>query len=128
MAEFGGMARGVMACRFIPLMLMPLMLVGCVNSSPDFVLSEPALISGQGANSGQTPNINTIPQGQTLQLTREETEATKQQLARDAQPAQAQAERAKNEEAAYRAEVQALQKLAQEQKKRRLADIESRQF
>lgn len=122
------MAWGTMACRFFFLLLTPVLLLGCVNSSPDFVLSQPALISGQGADTGQTPNINTVPQGQTAQLTKEETAAAKEQLARDAQPAQAQAQQAKSEQAAYRAEVEALRRLAEEQKRRRLADIESRQF
>ena len=118
----------VMVCRLIFALTVPFMMGGCVNSSPEFVLSQPPLISGQGVSTGLTPNINTIPQGRTAQLTKEETEATKQQLARDLQPGQAQAQRAKNEEAAYRAEVKALQRLAEEQKKRRLAEIESRQF
>ncbi|MEL7229064.1 MAG: hypothetical protein AAGK38_04035 [Pseudomonadota bacterium] len=91
-------------------------------------MSPPPLMPGQGSDTRQTPNINTVPQGQTAQLTKTETAAAKQKLARDAQPAQAQAQQAQSEEAAYRAEVEALRRLAEEQKKRRLADIESRQF
>lgn len=126
--ELSGMVWHTMPCRFLFLILMPVMLWGCVNSSPEFVLSPPPLMPGQGSDTGQTPNINTVPQGQTAQLTKAETAAAKQKLARDAQPAQAQAQQAQSEEAAYRAEVEALRRLAEEQKKRRLADIESRQF
>ncbi|MEM9733815.1 MAG: hypothetical protein AAF903_10085 [Pseudomonadota bacterium] len=122
------MAWGTMACRFFIPLLMPVLLWGCVNSSPDFVLSQPPLIPGRGSDTGQIPNINDVPRGETAQLTKAETAAAKQQLARDAQPAQAQAQQATNEEAAYRAEVEALRRLAEEQKRRRLADIESRQY
>ena len=103
-----------------------LALSGCVTSSPEALFNIPDVPNGAGQKTGQYPKIGEVPAGQTSQLTKAQVQDAKQQLSTDVKRGNAQA--AQNSEAAYRAEVQALQSLAAEQKKKRLSEIESRKF
>lgn len=111
----------------IVIVIVCLGLAACVTSSPDALLRvEQAPAGGQGAKTGQYPNLNELPQGQTNQLTEDQAEAAKRKLESDVQSANAQADR--NNEAEYRREVEALRRLAEDQRKKRLSEIESRKF
>ncbi|MEE9313786.1 MAG: hypothetical protein V3V02_03975 [Rhizobiaceae bacterium] len=96
---------------------------GCVTGSTDAVLSSPA---NQAITTGTFPTIGEVPQGQTTQITPAEKAATKAELNRDAQKGNLQA--AQNNQADYNRELNAMRKHAADQRKKRLAEIESRNY
>lgn len=103
-------------------------LSGCITSSPDQLLTPngSAQPLGQPKNTGDFGNVYNTPEPAAQQLTKSEVAQAKAELTADAAPSTAQA--AQDNQAQYRREVTELQKLANEQKKRRLREIESRKF
>ena len=109
-------------------MMSGLILSGCITSSPEQLLSPTGTAQplGQAKKTGDFGNVNSQPEPAAEQLSKNEVAQAKAELTRDAAPSTAQA--AQNNQATYRREVSELQKLAAEQKKRRLKEIESRKF
>ena len=89
-----------------------LVLVGCVRSTPDELLSvEPR---GEAQKTGQFPVFGHIPVGQTTQMTPTQKAEIEAELTRDAQIAQSRAAARGNSQTNYISEVTRLKKLAQE--------------
>jgi hypothetical protein len=109
-------------------LLSSIALSGCVTSSPEQLLSPTGTAQplGQPKITGDFGSVNNQPQPATEQLSQSEVARAKAELTQDAAPSAAQA--AQNNQATYQREVAELQKLAADQKKRRLREIESRNF
>ncbi len=109
--------------KIVLIILSSLIISGCVTNTPDVLFSEPV---GKPLNTGNYPVIGRVPKAQTAQITPTERTAAKAELARAAQKGSAQA--AQDSQSAYNRELAAMRKLAASEKKKRLAEIESRKF
>ena len=109
--------------RFLLLFLAPLLLAACVSTTPESLLSEEPL--GQAQNTGQFPIVGRRPEGETVQMTPAEKARLQNELARDAQLGQQQAE--SNSAADYQREVARLRLLAKQQQEEMRQRIEGDQ-
>ena len=110
------------------LLISGVALSGCITSSPEQLLSPTGSAQplGQPKKTGDFGNVYNKPQPAAEQLSNSEVAQAKAELTRDAAPSTAQAKQ--NNQATYSREVSELQKLARDQKARRLREIESRKF
>ena len=101
-------------------------LSACVTTSPDVLLSNSTEPAGQIVKTGNYPVIGQVPKAQTTQITPTEKAAIKADLTNSAKKGSAQA--AQDSQSAYNRELVAMRKLAAAEKKKRLAEIESRKY